>query len=133
MLLETEEGAGGEKHRCERGTAIGCLLLCAPTGDWTHNLGRGPGWESNLRPSVYGPCSNQLSHTSQGPTSTVFKCAAQWFKCFSNAVLPPAPPISVPRFCLVKRKLGTHRTAVPPHSPSPGPWQPAFYCPSLRF
>ena len=44
-----ERGREREKER-ERETLIGCLLVCALTGDWTLNLGMCPDWESNLWP-----------------------------------------------------------------------------------
>ena len=37
-----------EKYRCETETSTGCVI-CAPTGDRTHNLGKCPDWEPNLQ------------------------------------------------------------------------------------
>ena len=62
---ERETDRERERHRCERETSVGCLLLCAPTLDWTQNLGMCPDWQ--LNPWPFGLWHyNQLSHTCQG-------------------------------------------------------------------
>ena len=49
---EGREAEKGEKYHCEREISIGCLLICVPTGDQTHNLGMCPDWE--LNPGHFG-------------------------------------------------------------------------------
>ena len=45
FLIKRERNIG-----CERETLIGRLLVCALTGDWTHNMGMCPNQESNQQP-----------------------------------------------------------------------------------
>ena len=58
-------GREGEKHQCERETDW-MPLVCAPTGDRTHNLGVCPDGESNLRPFALRNHATQPSHADQG-------------------------------------------------------------------
>ena len=58
LILERERKGEREreKHRCEGEVSISCLLVCAPAGDRTRNLGMCPDHESNQKYdlSVYG-------------------------------------------------------------------------------
>ena len=47
--------------------------VCAPTGDWTYNLGMCPDWESNLQILVYGMMLQPAEPPGQGHKVTTWK------------------------------------------------------------
>ena len=72
------EGEGGkergEREKGERERETDWLPpVCTPTGDWTHNLGMCPDWESNHSLLVYGKIFQPTEPPSQGDV-TCFLC-----------------------------------------------------------
>ena len=71
VFIDFEREREREKHRCERETLIGCLLIARMLPDWGLDLQAGCVPRLGIPPGTFwcvGQCSNQLSHLARAPT-----------------------------------------------------------------